>query len=125
VVVDVLGYAIAIVLAGGLGWVAVRERRWWNWLQLAGIALLAFGAVADRGLPDPGGVVRAVGAVAVLVGPPVLVIGLVAWRLRWDAGWFVGDHDAPEPLRDGDRHADLARPEIPGRMERVTDRPTG
>jgi hypothetical protein len=91
VVVDLLGYALGIVLAAVLVWYAVRERRWWSWLQLAGIAVLTVAAVTGGALPS------AAEAVARLTGPPLLVGGLVAWRLHWDAGWFGGDELRPPP----------------------------
>ena len=87
--VDLLGYAFGIALAAVLVWFAVRERRWWSWLQLAGIAVLTVAAVAGQSLP------AAAEAIARLTGPPLLVAGLLAWRLHWDAGWFGGDEARP------------------------------
>jgi hypothetical protein len=88
VVVELLGYALGIALAVVLLWIAVRERRWWNWLQVAGIAALTVAAVGDPLPPDAETVAR-------LTGPPLLVGGLLAWRLHWDAGWFGGDEVRP------------------------------
>jgi hypothetical protein len=33
--------------------------------------------------------------VARVTGPGLLVVGLLAWRLHWDAGWFGGDELRP------------------------------
>jgi hypothetical protein len=99
VTVDLLGYAFGIAFAAVLVWFAVRERRWWSWLQVAGIAVLTVAAVAGESLP------AAAETVARLAGPPLLVAGLVAWRLHWDAGWFGGDDARPPgggPPADGD-----------------------
>jgi hypothetical protein len=97
VTVDLLGYAFGIALAAVLVWFAMRERRWWSWLQLAGIAVLTVVALAGGSLPG------AVEQAARLTGPPLLVLGLLAWRLHWDAGWFGGDDLRPPerpPRRD-------------------------
>jgi hypothetical protein len=102
VVVELLGYVFGVVLAVVLLVYAWWERRWWNWLQVAGIAVLTVAAVAGDALPEDAE------ALARLTGPPLLVTGLLAWRLHWDAGWFGGDDlrppggvpdsvDAPEP----------------------------
>jgi hypothetical protein len=89
VVVELLGYVFGVVLAVVLLVYAFRERRWWSWLQVAGIAVLTVAAVAGSALPSEAA------AVARLAGPPLLVAGLVAWRLHWDAGWFGGDELRP------------------------------
>jgi hypothetical protein len=104
VVVELLGYVIGVSFAVVLLAYAVRERRWWSWLQVAGIAVLTVAAVADGTLPEPAE------AVARLTGPPLLVSGLVAWRLHWDAGWFGGDELRPPDCPD-DRPDD--RPDDP------------
>jgi hypothetical protein len=83
--VDVVGYVFAAALATALVGVALRERRWWSWLQIIGVALLAADAVAHRSEP------AWLGAVNTAAGPPILVAGLLAWRLHRDAGWFGGD----------------------------------
>jgi hypothetical protein len=80
---DWLGYGLGIALAVPVAAIAVYQRRWWSWLQLAGFALLAIAAL--RGIGEPAWLVT----FGVYVGPPVLVAGLVAWRLHVDAGWFA------------------------------------
>jgi hypothetical protein len=89
VAVDLLGYALGSAIAVALLGYAVRERRWWSWLQVAGIAVLTVAAVAGRALP------AAAEQAARTVGPALLVGGLLAWRLHWDAGWFGGDDLRP------------------------------
>jgi hypothetical protein len=92
--VDLVGYLFAGVLASALVMFAARERRWWNWLQVAGIALLALEAVVRGAEP------HWLRAVSLALGPPILVAGLVAWRLHWDAGWFGGDELRRPPNRE-------------------------
>ena len=87
--VDLLGYALAVAFAVVLVWFAVRERRWWSWLQLAGIVVLVVAAVGASSLPPQAELVARV------AGPALLVGGLLAWRLHWDAGWFGGDELHP------------------------------
>jgi hypothetical protein len=113
VAVDLLGYALGSAIAVALLTCAARERRWWSWLQVAGIAVLTVAAVADGGLPAPAE------QIARVTGPGLLVVGLLAWRLHWDAGWFGGDelrppggaahpgarHDDPAPGTAGSSHA--------------------
>lgn len=82
-VADWLGYGLGIVLAVPVIAIALHQRRWWSWLQLAGFGLLAIAALRAVGAP------AWVVTVCVDVGPPVLVAGLVAWRLHVDAGWFA------------------------------------
>jgi hypothetical protein len=89
VAVDLLGYALGSAIAVVLLGYAARERRWWSWLQVAGIAVLTVAAVADGRLPEPAE------HVARVIGPGLLVVGLLAWRLHWDAGWFGGDELRP------------------------------
>jgi O-antigen/teichoic acid export membrane protein len=93
VTVDHLGYALAVAFTVVLLWYAVRERRWWSWLQVAGIAVLVVAAVGVGWLPPPAELA------AQFAGPALLVGGLLAWRLHWDAGWFGGD-DLHPPSRD-------------------------
>jgi hypothetical protein len=89
VAVDLLGYALGGAFAVVLLTCAARERRWWSWLQVAGIAVLTVAAVGGGDLPEPAE--RA----ARFAGPGLLVLGLLAWRLHWDAGWFGGDDLRP------------------------------
>jgi hypothetical protein len=89
VAVDLLGYALGSAIAVVLLVYAVREHRWWSWLQVAGIAVLTVAAVSGGRLPEPAE------DVARHVGPGLLVLGLLAWRLHWDAGWFGGDDLRP------------------------------
>jgi hypothetical protein len=91
VTVDHLGYAIGMSFALVLLWFAARERRWWSWLQLAGIGVLVATAVGADSFPEQAE------SAARLIGPGLLVGGLVAWRLHWDAGWFGGDELRPPP----------------------------
>ncbi|WP_163569182.1 hypothetical protein [Fodinicola feengrottensis] len=81
--VDWLGYGLGIALALPVAAIAVHQRRWWSWLELAGLALLAVAALRTIGAP------AWLVTVGVDVGPPALVAGLVAWRLHDDAGWFA------------------------------------
>ena len=97
--VDLLGYALGSAMAVVLLWYAARERRWWSWLQVAGIAVLTVAAAGGGDLPEPAErVVR-------VSGPGLLVLGLLAWRLHWDAGWFGGD-DLRPPGGPADRRPD-------------------
>jgi hypothetical protein len=93
VTVDHLGYALGATFAVALLWYAARERRWWSWLQVAGIGVLVAAALGEDALPDPAE------QAAQLIGPGLLVGGLVAWRLHWDAGWFGGDELRPPSRR--------------------------
>ncbi|WP_163505533.1 hypothetical protein [Fodinicola acaciae] len=77
-----LGYGLGIALAVPVVVIALRQRRWWSWLKLAGLALLVVAATRLVGAP------AWVVAVGVYLGPPVLVAGLLSWRLNVDAGWF-------------------------------------
>lgn len=79
----VLSYVVAAGLACMLITYAVIEHRWWSWVQLAGLAIMATLVVGGDALPAWLAITCAV------VGPPVLVAGIVGWRLYHDAGWFA------------------------------------
>jgi hypothetical protein len=98
VAVDLLGYALGGAIAVALLACAARERRWWSWLQVAGIAVLTVAAVNGGDLPSPAE------QVARAAGPGLLVLGLLAWRLHWDAGWFGGDDLRPPDGAAGPGH---------------------
>lgn len=85
-----LGYGLGIALAVPVAVIALRQRRWWSWLKLAGLALLAVAALRMVGAPEW------LVAVGVYLGPPALVAGLVSWRLNVDAGWF----ERKQPVAD-------------------------
>ena len=83
------------VVGAGLGIMlivfAVREHRWWNWLQMAGLVVMTAVIVGHGTLPVW---LETFGA---YLGAPLLVAGVVAWRLYHDAGWFrVGGRFGPK-----------------------------
>jgi hypothetical protein len=82
-VADWLGYGLGIALAMPVAAIALHQRRWWSWLQVAGLLLLVVAALRVVGAP------AWLVTVGVDLGPPALVAGLVAWRLHVDAGWFA------------------------------------
>jgi hypothetical protein len=85
-----LGYGLGIALAVPVAVIALRQRRWWSWLKLAGLALLVIAALRLVGAP------AWLVAVGVYLGPPMLVAGLVMWRLNVDAGWFATEQTAAD-----------------------------